>query len=193
VGISVLAGLQDLPGVLETGRVLTLLPFFVAGLHLRPAHLERLRRPVVRVVAAGVLLGGLVVAWWAAPRMSVEWVYWRRSNDYLGVDDLTGTAMRVGLLVAATVLVAAFLAVVPARRRWFTGLGAATLYVYLLHGVPVKLAAYLGWYDHPVVHSVGGVAVAAAAGAVVAVALATPPVRRATRWLVEPRMRWAFR
>ena len=191
-GISVLAGMQDLPGVLETGRVLSLLPFFVLGLNLRAEHFELLRRPMVRVLAAGVLAGGLAVSFVAAPRMSLEWAYWRRSNDYLGVDDLTGTAMRVGMLVAATVLSAAFLAVVPRTRRWFTGLGMATLYVYLLHGIVVKLATYLGWYDHWFLHTNAGVLAVAAAGVALALLLSTGVVRRATRWAVEPRLSWAF-
>jgi fucose 4-O-acetylase-like acetyltransferase len=191
--VSVLAGVQELPGVLETGRVLSLLPFFVLGLKLRPAHFELLRRPAVRVAGALVFACGLAVAWFAAPRMGLEWVYWRRSNDFLGVDDLTGTAMRVGMLICATVLSAAFLALVPRGRMWISGLGMATLYVYLLHGLPVKMADYAGLYDHPALHSVLGVAAAGSAGVVLALVLSTPVVRRLTGWAVEPKMTWAFR
>ncbi|MGH3488086.1 MAG: acyltransferase family protein [Actinopolymorphaceae bacterium] len=193
VGISVLAGIQELPGVLETGRILSLLPFFVLGLMIRAEHVEVLRRPMIRMLAALVMVGGLAVAWFAAPRMSVEWVLWRRSNAFLGVDDLTGTAMRLGMLVCATVLAAAFLALVPRGRTWFSGLGMATLYVYLLHGLPVKLADYAGWYDHPALHTVAGIAAVGAVGIVLALVLSTPVVRRLTGWAVEPRLAWAFR
>ncbi|MGW0227547.1 acyltransferase family protein [Actinopolymorpha singaporensis] len=191
--ISLAAGLQELPGVLETGRILSLLPFFVLGMMLKPEHFAYLRRRWVRILAVPVLAAGLVVAYWAQTRMSVEWVFWRRSNDYLGVDNLTGTAMRTGMLVCATILSAAFLALVPSRKTWFTGLGAITLYVYLLHGVPVKVADYLGWYDHPALHTTLGVLAAAVGGIVLAGLLSTPPVRAATRWAVEPRLAWAFR
>jgi fucose 4-O-acetylase-like acetyltransferase len=191
--ISLAAGLQDLPGVLETGRILSLLPFFVLGMMLKPEHFAYLRRRWVRILAVPVLAGGLVVAYWAQTRMSVEWVFWRRSNEYLGVDNLTGTAMRMGMLVCATILSAAFLALVPSRRTWFTALGAITLYVYLLHGVPVKVADYLGWYDHPALHTALGVLAVAVAGVALAGLLSTPPVRAATRWAVEPRLAWAFR
>ncbi|WP_202805887.1 acyltransferase family protein [Actinopolymorpha alba] len=192
VAISVVAGLQDLPGVLETGRVLSLLPFFVLGLTLRPEHFEFLRRPAIRALAVPVMLGGLVVAYWAAPRMSMEWVFWRRSNDYLAVDDLTGTAMRLAMLMAAIILTGAFLTLVPTRRTWFTALGTTTMYVYLLHGVPVKLSGYFGWYDHPVLHTTLGAVAVGVAGVGLALLLSTPPVRRLARWAVEPRMAWAF-
>lgn len=193
VAISLVAGLQDLPGVLETGRVLSLLPFFVLGMLCKPEYFVYLRRRGVRVLAVVVLVGGLVVASWAQSRMSMEWIFWRRSNDYLGVDNLTGTAMRMGMLACATILSAAFFAVVPSRRMWFTSLGAVTMYVYLLHGIPVKLSTYLGWYDHPALHSNLGVAAVALAGIVLALLLSTPPVRAVTHWAIEPGMKWAFR
>jgi fucose 4-O-acetylase-like acetyltransferase len=193
VGISVLAGIQELPGVLETGRILSLLPFFVLGLLLRPQHFEMIRRPAVRVAAALVMVCGLAVAWFAAPRMSDEWVLGRQSNDFLGVDDLTGTAMRLGMLVCATVLAAAFLALVPRGRTWFSGFGTVTLYVYLLHGLPVKISEYAGWYDRPALHTVGGVVAAGSMGVVLALLLSMPVVRTLTGWAVEPRLAWAFR
>ncbi|MFD2079788.1 acyltransferase family protein [Actinopolymorpha cephalotaxi] len=191
--ISLAAGLQELPGVLETGRILSLLPFFVLGMMLKPEHFAYLRRRWVRILAVPVLAGGLVVAYWAQTRMSVEWVFWRRSNGYLGVDNLTGTAMRVGMLVCATTLSAAFLALVPSKKTWFTALGAITLYVYLLHGIPVKVADYLGGYDHPALHTTLGVLAVAVAGVLLAGLLSTPPVRAAVRWAVEPKLDWAFR
>jgi fucose 4-O-acetylase-like acetyltransferase len=192
-GISVLAGMQDLPGVLETGRVLSLLPFFVLGLQLRPEHFEWLRRPGVRALAALVMLGGLAMSWFAGPHMSLEWAMWRRSNELLHVDDLTGTAMRMAMLICATILSAAFLSLVPSQRRWFTRLGTATLYVYLLHGVPIKIGDYTGWYEQAWLHTNLGVLATALAAVVLALLLATPVVRRCTRWAVEPRMTWAFR
>jgi fucose 4-O-acetylase-like acetyltransferase len=100
--------------------------------------------------------------------------------------------MRLGLLVAATVLVMAFLSLVPRRQHWFTSLGSATLYAYLLHGFVTKLADYYGWYHFAFLHTVPGVLAAGAAGALLATLLCTRPVRWLMHWALEPNMAWAF-
>ncbi|MGI8334187.1 acyltransferase family protein [Actinomadura scrupuli] len=193
VVICLLSGMDQLPGELEMNRVFGLVPFYVLGLFLKAEHFEILKRRSARVAGAVVLAAGLAFTYLVADRhMSAEWVYWSNGNPTLGASNVTGTAMRLGLLVAASVLVAAFLAVVPRRRTWFTSLGGATLYAYLLHGFVTKLAAYLGWYDARALHTVPGVLAVAAAGAVLATLLCTPPVRRAMHWALEPDMSWAF-
>jgi fucose 4-O-acetylase-like acetyltransferase len=119
-------------------------------------------------------------------------VYWRSSNAHMNVGNLTGSGIRLGLLLGAGILVTAFLTMVPARKTWFTGLGGATLYAYLLHGFFTKLMEYMGWYDKPFLHTLPGVAATAAAGAVLATILCTPPVRKVMHWALEPDMSWAF-
>jgi fucose 4-O-acetylase-like acetyltransferase len=192
VVLSLLDGTARLGNFLAVNRVLGFLPFFVLGLFLRPAHFSLLTRPLARVLGVVVLLGGLAVAFLADRHMSTEWTFRNNGNAHFHVDDLTGTLMRVGLLLASAALTAAFLAIVPARHRWFTSLGAATLYAYLLHGFVIRIAQYLGWYRIAWLHTPSGVAVTAAAGAVLAVVLCLPPVRLLTRWVIEPGMDWAF-
>jgi fucose 4-O-acetylase-like acetyltransferase len=191
--ISLLSGMEQLPPELEGNRALGLAPFFVLGLFLKPKHFELLHRRAARVLGAVTVLGAFAFTYLIADRhMRTEWVYWRSGNAALGVDNLTGSVVRLGLLACAAVLVAAFLALVPARRTWFTHLGTATLYAYLLHGFVTKGVEYLGWYDIQALHTVAGVAGVAAVGGVLATLLCTPPVRRALRWAVEPGVGWAF-
>ncbi len=191
--ISLLSGMDQLPGELEMNRVFGLVPFYVLGLFLRPEHFDIIKRRSSRVIGALVLMGGLAVTYlFVDRRMTTEWVYWRSGNPTLHVNNLTGTGMRLGLLVAATVLVGAFLTQVPRKQTWFTNLGSSTLYAYLLHGFATKLADYLGWYDYAPLHSVAGVVGVAALGAVMATVLCTPPVRFLMHWALEPRMPWAF-
>jgi fucose 4-O-acetylase-like acetyltransferase len=190
--VSLLAGMADLPNVLAVNRVLGFLPFYVLGIFLKPAHFDLLKRPLARVLAPFVLLGGLAAAFVADRHMSVVWTYRSYGNAHFHVDDLTGTLMRAGLLVASVVLAAAFLAVVPARHRWFTPLGAMTLYAYLLHGLVIRTSQFLGWYDNAWLHTPAGVATTGVAGVALALVLCLPPVRFLTRWAIEPRMDWAF-
>jgi fucose 4-O-acetylase-like acetyltransferase len=191
--ISLLSGMSDLPTTLEMHRVFGLVPFYVLGLMLKQEHFDLLKQTKARVLGALTLLAGFAFTFFVADRhMTTEWVYWRSPNSVMHVNNLTGTGMRLGLMVAATVLVAAFLSLVPARQTWFTGLGGATLYAYLLHGFFTKLMEYMGWYDAAFLHTIPGVLMTAATGAVLATLLCTPPVRKVMHWALEPDMSWAF-
>ncbi|GGK81053.1 membrane protein [Planomonospora parontospora subsp. parontospora] len=189
VGLSLLSGTSSLPDELSMNRTLALLPFYVLGLMLRPEHFALLRRRGMRVAGAAVLAAGAAAALVLHTEVRTEWIRWRHANEAIGVDDLTGSLVRLGLLAAGALLVAAFLAVTPSGRTWYSGLGAATMYAYLLHGFVVKAAEryYGDWAA-----TVPGVAAVALCGAGLAALLCTPPVRRAARWAVEPRMSWAF-
>ena len=193
VAISLLSGMSQLSDTLEMNRVFGLVPFYVLGLFLKPEHFAIVKKGWAAVVGALILIGGFAFTYVYADRhMATEWVYWRSGNPTLHVNNLVGTGMRLGLLLAAGVLVAAFLSLVPRREHWFTSLGSATLYAYLLHGFVTKLADYYGWYDTSVLHTVPGVLATAAAGALLATLLCTPPVRWLMHWALEPNMAWAF-
>lgn len=192
VVIALLSATTELPQQFDMGRVLGLLPFYVLGLLLRPRHLEPLKRPIARVAGLVVLAGGLGVAYFAVDHMSLGWIYWKRGNAELGVSELTGTVMRLGMFIAAIVLVFAFLAVIPRRRHWYSALGAATLYAFLLHGFFIKLADHHRWFDFDWQGTVPGILAMAGVAAVAATALSTPFTQRLTRWAIEPKMHWAF-
>ncbi|MFC9744634.1 acyltransferase family protein [Streptomyces niveus] len=178
---------------LQLMRVLQFLPFFVLGLRLRPEHFAYLRRAWVRVAALPVLLVALLVAYWSVPRVSTSWLFRSYSARELEEPVWTGAAMTLLMFAAALVLGACFLAWVPRRRLWMTALGAGTLYGYLLHGFFIRGARYLGGYEDPFFETQAGRIAVTLAAALLVTALCTPPVRRAFRFVVEPRMGWALR
>ncbi|MFE5186013.1 acyltransferase family protein [Streptomyces sp. NPDC056628] len=178
---------------LDLQRVLQFLPYFVVGLLLRPEHFRWVRRRAVRIAAVPVFAGALAVSYWAQPRMTGGWFYHRDSAEELGAPPWAGLVMTPVLFVCSLVLVAAFLAWVPGRRMWCTVLGTGTLFGYLLHGFVAQTAGHFGWYDPAWVHGPLGALVVTAVAAAVVTLLCTPPVRRALRPLVEPRMAWLFR
>ncbi|MGW1837835.1 acyltransferase family protein [Streptomyces sp. NPDC002067] len=179
---------------LDLQRVLQFLPFFVLGLNLRPEHFAWVRRRAVRIAAVPVFAAAVVLAYWAAPRMTSAWFYHRDSAQELGTTWWAGAVMSLALFGCSLVLTACFYAWVPKRRTWFTVLGAGTLYGYLLHGFLAKGSRFWGWFDdYAWLHTpLGEVAVTVIAGAVVT-ALCTPPVRKVFRFAMEPTMAWAFR
>ncbi|GAA4590035.1 acyltransferase family protein [Planotetraspora phitsanulokensis] len=188
VGLSLLSGTSALPDELSMNRTLGLLPFYVLGLMLKPEHFDILRQRWARIAGAAVLVVGLAVAFAVHMKVPTEWIRWRHANSAIGVDDLTGSLTRLALLATGALLVAAFIAITPRRRVWFTGLGAATMYAYLLHGFVVKvLERFYNRLDTPL-----GVTLVIVFGVVLATVLCTWPVRFLTKWAVEPNMSWAF-
>ncbi|CAL9353153.1 hypothetical protein SUDANB176_00518 [Streptomyces sp. enrichment culture] len=178
---------------LDVQRTLQFLPYFVLGLFLRPEHFRAVRRRRVRILAVPVFAGALAVAYWAVPRVTSAWLYHRDSAQELSAPAWYGPAATLALFASSLLLVACFLAWVPGRRTWFTALGAATLYGYLLHGFVAQVSKYWGWYDPDWLYRPLGAVVVTLVAAVVVTALCTAPVRRVFRWAVEPKPDWAFR
>jgi fucose 4-O-acetylase-like acetyltransferase len=193
IAISVASGLMRLPDQVAY-RVLGFLPFFVAGLLLRDEHIQWLRTRRARVPAVLVTLAAAITSLLAGLQMNEEWLSYREAYHELGVSGFVGMAMRLGTLACGFAMVAAFLALTPRRRMWFTALGARSMYVYLLHGFVIFGATYAGWYAGAErLGTVGGFAVVSTLAVLLALALATRPVQWAFRWVVEPRLDWAFR
>jgi fucose 4-O-acetylase-like acetyltransferase len=188
--VSMLAGFVTLPSMLNAAQVLSFLPFFVIGLTLGPQHFARLRHPLVRVAGAVVLVAGAVVAYMLALDLDPEWVHWRRSFEQLGIGASAGVGFRLIALAAALLLTLGFLAVVPARRTWYTRLGSATMYVYLLHGFVTLFLSYQDWY-----YRISGPQIALVTVGCVALAclLSGNPMRTIFHWVIEPRVGWMFR
>ncbi|HEY8480577.1 MAG TPA: acyltransferase family protein [Spirillospora sp.] len=192
VAFSLLSYMSDLGGTFDIHRVIGLLPFYVLGLNLRPEHFELLKKPIARPIGAVVLACGLGVSFLVMDHMSRAWVYWKHPNDAFHVSNVTGSLMRLAMLVCATVLVAAFLAVIPRKRYWFTSLGAATLYAYLLHGFVTRLMNFTGWWGIEWMHNPFGIMLVAAVAVVVGTFLCSKFVVRTMSWALEPKMTWVF-
>ncbi|MGH3387546.1 MAG: acyltransferase family protein [Actinomadura sp.] len=193
VVISLAAGMVSLPDQVVY-RTLGFLPFFVAGLLLREEHFRLLWTRRARVGAVVVGAAAAVTAVLAEPYVDPEFFNFRLSDEELGVSPLIAVTTRLAVLVCCAAMTAAFLALVPRRRTWFTELGTASMYVYLLHLFIVNGAIFAGWYAGAKdLGRIGGPVVVSLLGVVVAVLLAIRPVRWAFGWAVEPRLEWAFR
>ena len=76
---------------------------------------------------------------------------------------------------------------------WCTALGAGTLGGYLLHGFVVRGVLYAGGFEPDWMHGPLGALVVTVVAAAGVTLLCTPAVLRVFRWVMEPRMDWAFR
>jgi fucose 4-O-acetylase-like acetyltransferase len=185
VVISLLGGLVE-GDVLDLGRALGMLPFFVLGLVATREHLEVLRSARARVAAAGVLASAFVLAPFFDGRLRTEWLYWRSSYADLDATFASGSLIRLGLLAVGALLALSALALIPRTGGWFTRLGAATMVVYLFHGFLVRAAEYAGVDDLLVGSPWAALLVTTAAAVVLALGLAAPPVSRRLNVLVDP-------
>ncbi|MER5948285.1 acyltransferase family protein [Streptomyces sp. NPDC001904] len=194
LAIAVLASVSpDIGDDLDLQRVLQFLPFFVLGLCLKPEHFQLVRRKEARLLAVPVFAAALLFAYWAAPRMNAAWFYRRDSAQELAAPGWSGAVMTLAMFGCSVILAACFFAWVPGRKLWFTALGAGTLYGYLLHGFVAKGSRFWDWYDVDWVHTPWGEIVVTVAAMSLITALCTPPVQRAFRFVMEPKMEWAFR
>jgi len=202
VVISIGAGyLPNIDSTFSLSRTLGLLPFFTLGWWLNEhdvvARLQLLVRRPWWVFATG--LGLFAVAAWAAwffvdewRDMNLrEWLFYDENYASIGGTQWWAGGVRLALMLVALVLATAFFALVPRGSHWWTHFGQYTMYVYLLHSFvlyPFRENGLLRnaeptWLWLPLV-IVGSV--------LIALALATKPVRRVFRPLVEPRPAWLF-
>jgi fucose 4-O-acetylase-like acetyltransferase len=200
--ISIGAGyLPNIDSTFSLSRTLGLLPFFTLGWWLREHDVvERLgllrRRPWWAVAsAAGLFLVAGWAAWyfvdgWRAMNLR-EWLFYDDNYAAIGGTMWWAGGVRLALMAVALVLSAAFFALLPRGTHWWTHFGQYTMYVYLLHSFvlyPFRESGVLRdldptWLWLPIV---------VVASVLIALGLATRPVRRVFRPLVEPRPSWLF-
>ena len=200
--ISIGAGyLPNIDSTFSLSRTLGLLPFFTLGWWLRERDVvERLgllrRRPWWSIAAAlGVFAAAGAAAWllidtWRDMNLR-EWLFYNDSYASLGGTEWWAGGVRLVLIAIALVLCTAFFVLLPRDTYFWTRFGQYTMYVYLLHSFvlyPFRENGLLRnaeptWLWLPLV-IVGSV--------LIALGLATRPVRRVFRPLVEPRPAWLF-
>jgi fucose 4-O-acetylase-like acetyltransferase len=183
--VSLLAG-NSSEDDLALAKTMSLLPFFVLGLHLRREHLERIRTRAARALGAAVLgavgLGCLV---WADD-FDIGWIRWRYAYGEIGAEVLPGAGVRLGVIAIAAVLTFAMLALVPGRGAWFSRWGANTMYAYLLHGFFIQAADAAGLFKADWAVTIAGSIVISVVALAIGCLLLSPVVRRLFAWLVEP-------
>ena len=199
VGVGYLANVDS---TFSLSRAIGILPFFVLGWQLRQWNLvERWtalgpRIWAVRAAAAAVLGGWFAVAAVNAPALREgkfhQWFFYDDSYPDLGEPVWWAGLVRLGLILLAVVLSAAFFVLIPRRETVWSAFGQATMYVYLLHSFvlyPIRESGILRDDGSSALWLV----VMLGVSVVIAVLLSTRIVRRVFWPLVEPRPQWIFR
>ncbi|WP_105035814.1 acyltransferase family protein [Cryobacterium aureum] len=201
--ISIGAGyLTNIDGTFTLARTLGLLPFFVFGWKLRQWLLTdtwlelsagliwRWRAGAIGLFALLYLLIGLNIDTLRTLQVR-RFLLYDESYATFDYSEFWAGGIRLAVMVLAFALIVAFLMLIPRRTTWFTALGAATMYIYLLHTFVLYPLRESGLLDGPQPWWVlPGMIVLSVA---ISIVLSLPIVRRLARPLVEPRARWLFR
>jgi fucose 4-O-acetylase-like acetyltransferase len=194
--------LSNVDSTFSLSRAIGIMPFFVLGWQLRQWGVVDRWFDLGRVVwAVRAVAVAVFAVWLTVVVVNIQafrafdlrfWFFYDDSYRDLGEPVWWAGLLRLGLIVLAVVLTAAFLALVPRRETFFSAFGQATMYVYLLHSFvlyPIRESGVLR-DDHA---SATWLLTMVFASAAIAVALSSPLVRRIFRPLVEPKPRWLFR
>lgn len=200
--VSVSVGyLPNVDSTLSLSRTLGLLPFFTLGWwlsHHRILDRHDLLRPRpwwVRAAALAVFAAAGWAAWafvdvWREIRLQ-HWLFYDSDYASLGGTEWWAGAVRLGLLALALLLTVSLLALIPRGTHRWTTIGQSTMYVYLLHSFvlyPLRETGILRnaeptWLWLPLV---------LALSVIITAVLASAPVRKLFRPLIEPRPAWLF-
>jgi fucose 4-O-acetylase-like acetyltransferase len=172
-------------GTLALSRTLCFLPFFVLGWRLREGTLATsLLSAWSRYAAVAVLVTAFAAAWPLRDEVRFGWL--QMKGPY---EEPREVAIRAAVLLAGAAVALSFIRLMPRHRLpVVTYLGAGGMYIYLLHPLALRLLAHAGigfgwvgpWPEQ---------AALLALAALLAAALASPPVRRLTRPLIQPSRR----
>jgi fucose 4-O-acetylase-like acetyltransferase len=193
---------SNVDNTFSLSRAFGILPFFVLGWQLkRWGLIDRWNEAPARAslwIRAGAVAVFLV--WIAIVVVNIgqfraislqRWFFYEDSYSDLGAGVWWAGAARLGFILLATILIAAFIVLVPRNSTPLTAWGQATMYIYLLHTFvlyPIRESSLLtgdtppGWLLPLMILT----------GIGIAVALGTPIVRRVFRPIVEPRASWLF-
>jgi len=203
IAVSVGAGyLSTIDSTFALSRTLGLLPFFIFGWKLRQWQLTSrwlsLGTGAVWRWRAGALalfatLGVVIVQGIDVLReIKVRrFLLYDESYGQFGYDEFWAGGIRLGLILLAFALIVSFLLLIPRRTTWYSSLGAATMYIYLLHSFLLFPLRETGVLDGP--QPAWVLPALLVFSVLVSSVLSLNLVRRVFRPLVEPRVRWLFR
>ncbi|NUU63691.1 acyltransferase family protein [Paenibacillus agri] len=185
----VLVGYLQLDGVwFSISRTFVYLPFFVIGYHFSFPAFLRLYHKWAKTSACvcSILLLILLGLW--GNILPHGWLYGSMTYMQLGHHEWYAGLYRLGLYGWQFAASLAFLGWVPYRMSRMTDWGRRTLYVFLLHGLIIRLATTSGIYN--VISGATGITVLIGTAILLTILLAQPAVKRLLHPLVEPSTAW---
>ncbi len=167
--VSMIAGYIDSIGMgWGLSRTLYFFPFFCFGHTILPKYLEYIRRGSISkyVLWAGLFLSVIIIT--ALPNLPHNWVLGSKSYSLSGYDSWYAGAYRLGWYAFSFSVSLLIIGLIPNKEFRITPMGRNSLYIYLWHGIFVKIFIAAGLISFV---GTGGVFIALFAFLLLAIAL----------------------
>lgn len=193
-GVSIFSGFMASAGPdLSIGATLGFWPIFLLGWALQEVPFrEVLSRPAGKVFGIGVIILSFVIIALVRPGISpyaFSMTYGYRGERFL--EQLPHAGIRVLVLIYGVLGVAAILSLVPQRQiKYLTYAGSGSFYIYLLH--PLIIRALNGTETMPQPATGVQLILFLIGAAIIGLLLGSQPIRKVTRFLIQPRYTWLF-
>lgn len=192
MAIAVQYGKVPLYGVFM--RTVTFYPFFLAGYYMSEWDLKVIRKPLFRIVSVAAFVALFMIVWqhtekFPTPALSMKRVYTQVKPYFIDLTELDFLIYRILTYGAGIVFFFFLMGIVPTKKiKGFTYIGANSNYAYILHIFIILLLKYLGKeYRLLDNFNTGWKLVVYVLSAIpLTMLLTSPPVRKATKWLVSP-------
>lgn len=191
--IGILAGFLPIQGTwFGFMKTLVYFPFFIIGYSFSLEWIRARMNGIIRIVSIGVSLALFAVIFILAPYLEPAWLSNSMNFYELGWMHSSWKAILMRCAIYGVELIGSivFLAWVPQRICAFTDWGKRTLYVFLLHGIIIRIIAAMNVYEHI---TNGWYALLLIAGAMTStILLLHPKVRHWTHTVIEPNSEAVF-
>lgn len=124
---------------LSISRTISFLPFFMAGVLCKEAHLENVRRMKKRYSIVLIAISTTIIVFiYQNQIIPIKMFEYIQSYEATSINNLEGIFMRGTMLILASILILAILNLVPVKFKKTTIIGQYTITIYLLHVFIIK-------------------------------------------------------
>jgi fucose 4-O-acetylase-like acetyltransferase len=184
--IALLIGYVDGVGsYLSLSRTFVFFPIFLLGYYLNHKHFNYLITTKTRIISAISMVLLFLGYYFFFPESGRDLLLASSSYLDMGYEHQLHYAMLLRLLMYAVIFITTFcfLALVPKEKYFFTHLGGRTLYVYLLHGLVIKLLQSTPLFDFS--NAIQAIIVFTSTTLVISFLLASKPIISLTKPIIE--------
>lgn len=146
--ISLLCGVVPQVAFLKLTKALAFLPFFVLGYITPKESFVRFKERKYTVPSIGIVVGAGIVFWLIRDKGVLTGIFslsMRYNSSYLGMPYWASVLVRLCFILTAVIFSFAFFNLCPKKRSILTPLGKRSVYIYVLHVLPIAVMRHLNY------------------------------------------------